>query len=206
MILNRSCALRAVSHLLATGMHRKEQTVRQQLRAWYYGVERKRGTKRQALAVATCFPVLLSWVGSWWHGTQLALALDAMALGTRFVVLAVSVVYRGCALPVAWVVLPAKTKHAWRREWRWRWVSTAAWVPSRPRAPRAGFPHGSQRAVAAGGRRWGTHTHGAQGLLKYLSTREALYRILSEHGNPQLLSIEKVLQVLGLRLAVTRAL
>jgi hypothetical protein len=33
-------------------------------------------------------------VVSWWHGTQLALALDATALGTRFVVLAVSVVYR----------------------------------------------------------------------------------------------------------------
>jgi hypothetical protein len=31
--------------------------------------------------------------------------------------LAVSVVYRGCAIPVAWVVLPANTKHAWRREW-----------------------------------------------------------------------------------------
>src|SRR4029434_6631510 len=23
----------------------------------------------------------------------------------------------GCAIPVAWVVLPAKTKHAWRRAW-----------------------------------------------------------------------------------------
>jgi len=35
--------------------------------------------------------------------------------------------------------------------------------------------------------------------------REALYRILSERGNPQLSSIEKILQALGLRLAVTRA-
>jgi probable addiction module antidote protein len=35
--------------------------------------------------------------------------------------------------------------------------------------------------------------------------REALYRMLSEHGNPQLSSLEKILQVLGLRLAVTRA-
>jgi probable addiction module antidote protein len=34
--------------------------------------------------------------------------------------------------------------------------------------------------------------------------REALYRMLSEHGNPQLSSLEKILQVLGLRLAVTR--
>jgi len=117
MVLARSCALSAVSHLLAKGMQRKEQTVRQQLRDWYYDVPRKRGTKRQALHVETCFPVLLGWVVSWWQGTQLALAIDATALGARFVVLAVSVVYRGCAIPVAWVVLPAHTKHAWRREW-----------------------------------------------------------------------------------------
>ena len=117
MGLARSWALSAVSPLLAKGMQRKEQTVRQQLREWYYEVPRKRGTQRQALAVETCFPVLLGWVVRWWHGTQLALALDATALGTRFVVLAVSVVYRGCAIPVAWVVLPAHTKHAWRREW-----------------------------------------------------------------------------------------
>ena len=54
---------------------------------------------------------------SWWQGTQLALAIDATTLGQRFVVLAVSVVYRGCAIPVAWVILPAGAKHAWRREW-----------------------------------------------------------------------------------------
>src|SRR5499433_3479565 len=117
MVLARSCALTAVSHLLAKGLRRKEQTVRQQLREWYYDTQRKRGAKRQALHVETCFPVLLGWVVSWWQGTQLALAIDATALGTRFVVLAVRVVYRGCAIPVAWVVLPANTKHAWRREW-----------------------------------------------------------------------------------------
>src|SRR5215470_15917014 len=48
MVLARSCALTAVSHLLAKGMKRKEQTVRQQLREWYYEVPRKRGPKRQA--------------------------------------------------------------------------------------------------------------------------------------------------------------
>jgi hypothetical protein len=55
----------------------------------------------------------------WWQGTQLALASAATTVGQRFVVRAVSVVYRGCAIPVAWVVLPAGAKHAWRREW-WR--------------------------------------------------------------------------------------
>jgi probable addiction module antidote protein len=35
--------------------------------------------------------------------------------------------------------------------------------------------------------------------------REALYRMLSENGNPQLASLEKILHSLGLRLAVARA-
>lgn len=117
MVLARSCALTAVSHVLAKGMQRKEQTVRQQLREWYDDVPRKRGAKRQALPVETCFAPLLGWVVSWWQGTPLALAIDATPLGQRFVVLAISVVYRGCAIPVAWVILPAGAKHAWRREW-----------------------------------------------------------------------------------------
>ena len=117
MVLARSCALTAVSSLLAEGMQRSEQTVRQRLREWYYDTPRKRGPKRQALRVETCFAPLLGWVVGWWHGTQLALALDATTLGTRFVVLAISVVYRGCAIPVAWVILLAGAKHAWRREW-----------------------------------------------------------------------------------------
>jgi len=117
MVLARSCALTAVSLLLAAGMQRKEQTVRQQRRAWYDDVPRKRGAKRQALDVETCLAPLLGWVVSGWQGTQLALALDATTLGQRFVVLAIRVVYRGCAIPVAWVILPAGATHAWRREW-----------------------------------------------------------------------------------------
>ncbi len=35
--------------------------------------------------------------------------------------------------------------------------------------------------------------------------REALYRLLSENGNPQLSSLDKILQALGLRLAVSQA-
>ena len=117
MVLARSCALTAVSQLLAAGLPRQEQTVRQRLREWYDDVPRTRGTKRQALGVATGFAPLLGWVVSWWQGTQVALAIDATTLGQQFVVLAVSVVSRGCAIPVAWVVLPAGAKHAWRREW-----------------------------------------------------------------------------------------
>jgi hypothetical protein len=54
---------------------------------------------------------------SWWDGRQLAFAVDATTLGQRFVVLVISVLYRGCAIPVAWTVLPATERHAWRGEW-----------------------------------------------------------------------------------------
>ena len=57
MVLARSCALTAVSLLLAAGMQRQEQTVRQQLRAWYDDVPRTRGAKRSAWrrAVRPCW-------------------------------------------------------------------------------------------------------------------------------------------------------
>lgn len=35
--------------------------------------------------------------------------------------------------------------------------------------------------------------------------REALYRMLNENGNPQLSSLDKILQALGLRLAVSQS-
>ena len=117
MVLARSCALTAVSAFLATWLGRKEPAVRQQLRAFCSEATAKRGTARCALAVEPCFVPLLTWVVDQWEGPQLALALDATTLGNRFTVLAMSVVYRGCAIPVAWTVLAATAKHAWRREW-----------------------------------------------------------------------------------------
>jgi hypothetical protein len=117
MIVARSCALTAVASFLATWQERKPNSVRQQLREWCYEAEAKRGAKRQALEGESCFAPVLGWGLSWGEGNQLALAIDATALGARFVVLTVSVVYRGCAIPVAWTVLAGNTKHAWRGEW-----------------------------------------------------------------------------------------
>ena len=117
MVLARSCALSAVSLFLAKGLERQANTVRQQLREWGYEAQAKRGGPRQEVAVETCFAPLLAWVLSWWEGNQLALAVAATTLGQRVVVLVVSALYRGCAIPVAWTVLPATEKHAWRGEW-----------------------------------------------------------------------------------------
>jgi hypothetical protein len=81
--------------------------------------------------VESCFAPLVAWVLSRWEGNQLALAVDATTLGQRFVVLVVSVVYRGCALPVAWRVLPATEQHAWRSEWLRLLRQVRAAVPRR---------------------------------------------------------------------------
>ena len=117
MVLARSCALSAVSEFLAKGLERKANTVRQQLREFCYEAQAKRGGPRQEVQVETCFAPLLAWVLSWWQGNQLALAVDATTLGQRFVGLVVSVVSRGCAIAVAWTVVAATEKQAWRGEW-----------------------------------------------------------------------------------------
>lgn len=117
MALAHSCALSAISLLLAAWEDRKVNTVRQQLREWCYDAQDKRGARRQHMDVTACFVPLLCWVLAGYSGKQLALALDASSLSDRFVVLAISVVYRGCAIPVAWAVLPAGQPGAWRPVW-----------------------------------------------------------------------------------------
>jgi hypothetical protein len=117
-VLARSCALTAVSVWLAVMLQRTENTVRQQWRAWCYEAEAKRGAQRQALIVADGFVPVLGWVRHAWQGTPLAVALDATTVGPRFTVLALRVVYRGCAVPVAGTIVLATTPQAWRGEWR----------------------------------------------------------------------------------------
>ena len=129
MVFARSCALTAVGTLLARWQDRKEQTVRPPWRECGDAADAKRGLHRQALLVEPCFVPLLRWVLPHGPGRQLALALDAPTLGTRFPVLAVRVVSRGCALPVAWTILAANQPPAWRREWLRLWRQRR---PARP--------------------------------------------------------------------------
>jgi hypothetical protein len=119
MVLARSCGITSVAALLAPLLDAKENTVRQRLREWCYEAKDKRGAKRQALEVSTCFAPLLRWVLAWWSPTErrLVLAMDATTLGQRFTVLTISVVYRGCAIPVAWTIVEATRKGAWRPHW-----------------------------------------------------------------------------------------
>lgn len=119
MIVARSCGLTSVAALMGALLGRSANTVRQQLREWCYDAEDKRGQNRTEVAVERCFGPLVRWILEWWQdeSQRLALALDASTLGTRFTILMVSVVYRGCAIPVAWMVLPANTPGQWRPHW-----------------------------------------------------------------------------------------
>jgi hypothetical protein len=121
MVLARSCALSAVSRLLAAGRQRSEPTVRQRWRAWDDDTQRQRGPKRQARRVETGFAPVLGGVVRGWPGTPLALALEATPWGTRCGVWAVRVGDRGWASPGAWGLLPAGATPAGRREWRREW-------------------------------------------------------------------------------------
>lgn len=115
--LTRSCGRRTVALFLALLLQQKVSTLEQRLREWCYDAEHKRGQQRQELEVSTCFVSLLGWVVSLWTSTAMALVVDATSLGDRFVVLTVSVVYRGCAIPVAWTILVGQQKAAWRHHW-----------------------------------------------------------------------------------------
>jgi len=117
MIVARSCSLTAVAGLLAPLLGQSFNTVRERLRDTYREADAKAGSGRTHLVVADCWAPWLAWVLESWCGRQLAIAIDATTLGQRFVVLAISVVYRGCAVPVAWKILRATEQHPWQPEW-----------------------------------------------------------------------------------------
>lgn len=120
MVLLGHCGMSRIAYFLSKLLDKKENTMRQRLREVLYDGEDKRGKQRQELRVEGCFAGILKWVVSWWTPTEkrLALAMDASTLGQRFTILSISVLYRGCAIPVAWVVLPATQKGKWMPHWK----------------------------------------------------------------------------------------
>lgn len=69
-----------------------------------------------SLDLEGCFAPWFGWVLDWWVGDTVPLAIDATSLRDEQVVLAISVLYRGSAIPVAWAVLPYGKKRRWRPE------------------------------------------------------------------------------------------
>jgi hypothetical protein len=131
MVMTRSCGLTTVADFLSPILHVKPATLRERLRDEYREATAKKGAQRRTLLHQTCFVPLLRWILAWWHSERrLALVLDATTLSDRLVVLAISVAYRGCAVPVAWRILPAHQRGSWRPHWQSLLYRVAEAVPA----------------------------------------------------------------------------
>ena len=121
LILAHASGLVTVVLFLAKHLATREHALRKRLREFYLDAAdksgSKHGSKRRDFEVAAAFAPLLRWVLSLWDGRHLALAIDVTNLGERFHVLAVSVVVRGLAIPVAWKVLDGGVKEPWNPHW-----------------------------------------------------------------------------------------
>jgi hypothetical protein len=117
--MTHCCGLSTVTVFLAQLLEQPENSIREQLRQWYREGGKKYGRKRSQLEVSKSFRPLLSWILSWWSQEErsLVLAADASTLGSRFTLLVISVVYRGCGIPVAWKIVEATEKGSWKPHW-----------------------------------------------------------------------------------------
>jgi hypothetical protein len=73
-----------------------------------------------------CGAALLCWVVDLWTGGPLILDMDASLRRDDVVLLRTSLLYRGTALPIAWVIVPANTPGAWESHWErmLRWIAS----------------------------------------------------------------------------------
>lgn len=118
-IVMKHCGQSRIAGLLSRLHKTSFWTMRQRLWELTYEAEHKRGEQRQALNVQACFAPLLRWVVDKFRGAkkQVALALDATYLTDRFVILAISMVVAGCAIPVAWHIQEGNCRGAWNPIW-----------------------------------------------------------------------------------------
>src|SRR5438067_2087546 len=114
ILAGSACQNAVITALCATAC--EWDAVRQYLREWLYDGEDKATPCTTQVEVRACFVPLLRWVLSLWQGHHLALAVDVPAHGPAVTAIVVSVLYRGTALPVAWVILQGNTKGAWMPE------------------------------------------------------------------------------------------
>ena len=119
MVVSQSCGTTTAAMWLSELLGGKADTWRQRLREWCYPAQQKKGNQRSEVVVVSCFAPLLRWIVTWWAEGEhrLALALDASTLSDRFTVLCISVLYRGCAIPVAWCIVPTGEAGAWKPDW-----------------------------------------------------------------------------------------
>ena len=111
ILAGRACQ-NAVASALSPGG--RWNSLRQYLREWLYdGSDRARPCRTQ-LDITLCFAPLLRWVLAWWHSGRLALAVDPTLKGDQTTAIVISVLYRSCAIPVAWRIHRATQRGSWK--------------------------------------------------------------------------------------------
>jgi|SRR5579884_920547 len=136
IVLAKASSLHAVTLALALWLGLNELSLHKRLQEWYLEASAKkghgtgaRGRHRRDWQPRSQSPYLLRWILEGWPNRQLVLALDPTNFGDRFTVLAVSVLYRSCAVPVAWTVLEGGEPGAWEPHWERMPSDLAAMVP-----------------------------------------------------------------------------
>lgn len=102
-----------IAALTADRPDSERETVRKRLREFRYDGCDKAAPCHTQVEVESCFAPLLRWILSLWWGNQLALAIDVTNHRDLYHGLAISGLYRGSALPVAWQLLPGGQQEAW---------------------------------------------------------------------------------------------
>ena len=95
------CGTATLATFLALALGCSFNSARQRLREWYFDAADKCGLDRRELDVRLCSAPLTKWVLAGWPGFQQPLALDATSVGDRLTILAVHIVYKGTAIPIA---------------------------------------------------------------------------------------------------------
>ena len=119
IVLAKTCGLSSVALVLASHLGGKEDNFRQRLREWCWDRHDKQGKQRVDWDVTQSFAPILKWILALWASEErcLVVTMDATSLKKLFVVLSMSVVYRGCAIPIAWAILPEGQKGSWKAPW-----------------------------------------------------------------------------------------
>ena len=124
IVLARACSLHAVVLALSCWLTFNPFSLRRRLQEWYCEADAKKGhgsgvwgLHRRDFDPNAISADLLAWILQDWPSKQIVFALDPTNFGDRFTVLNISVLYRGCAIPVIWTVLEGGEPGAWEPHW-----------------------------------------------------------------------------------------
>ncbi|WP_156823904.1 transposase [Oscillatoria acuminata] len=131
MVMTRNSSTTEVAKFIASINDENSNTVECRLKEWYKEKSAKKGKKRKELDVTSCFGPLLKWVISLFPSdiTHLPIVLNASNIKDKFTALTINVLYKGCAIPVAWKIVKGGEKGSYEPIWESLFMSLQGIVP-----------------------------------------------------------------------------